>query len=111
MEARWRAAASDGRHHQRIFSFGVEGRQTGFLQHTGNTHLYSLPLDGNRGKVRGAVQRLTNDAGMDISRSISGDGKKIVFTSSRNGANQIWVKDMVTGVERALTTGTNKTQP
>ena len=44
-------------------------------------------------------------------RSISLDGKKIAFTSSRNGVGQIWVKDLVSGAERQFTTGTEKTQP
>lgn len=82
-----------------------------FSSITGNTHLYSLPLDSNRGEVRETVQRLTSDAGVDIARSISGDGSRIAFTSERNGPAQIWVKDLTTGVERALTTGTAKTSP
>lgn len=82
-----------------------------FASITGNTHLYSFPLDANRGAVRGAVERLTGDAGADTARSISRDGNRVAFTSNRNGSTQIWVKDLVSGVERGLTTGTDKTQP
>ena len=82
-----------------------------FASITGDTHLYSLPLDANRGSVRGAPERLTGDSGVDTARSISRDGNRIAFTSSRNGSAQIWVKDLVSGVERSLTTGTEKTQP
>jgi Tol biopolymer transport system component len=74
-----------------------------------NSDLFSLPLDANRGKVRGTPERLTKDVAEDSVRSISLDGKKIAFASSRTGANQIWVKDLVSGVERQLTTGSEKT--
>ena len=74
-----------------------------------NSNLYSLPLDVNRAKVRGTPLRLTKQAGSDIARSISADGKKIAFTSDRAGSDQVWVKDIVSGVERQLTTGTPKT--
>ncbi len=74
-----------------------------------NSNLYSLPLDVNRGRVRGALQRLTKQAGSDIARSISADGKRIAFTSDRSGSDQVWVKDLVSGMERQLTTGTPKT--
>jgi len=82
-----------------------------FASITENTHLYSLPLDANRGEARGALERLTGDAGVDMARSISRDGNRIAFTSNRNGSAQIWVKDLVSGVERGLTTGTEKTHP
>jgi len=82
-----------------------------FASVTENMHLYTLPLDANRAAVRGVVEQLTQDAGVDTARSISRDGTRIAFTSSRNGATQIWVKDLISGVERGLTTGTEKTQP
>jgi Tol biopolymer transport system component len=74
-----------------------------------NSDLFSLPLDANRGKVRGPAQRLTKDVAEDSVRSISLDGKKIAFASSRTGAQQIWVKDLASGAERQLTTGSEKT--
>jgi eukaryotic-like serine/threonine-protein kinase len=77
-----------------------------------NSDLYSLPLDANRGKVLGAPQRLTKEVGTDTARSISANGKKVAFTSDRSGVTQVWVKDLVIGQERALTTGGKaKTRP
>ncbi len=75
-----------------------------------NSDLYSLPLDTNRGKVRGTPQRLMKQIGADIARSISADAKKFAFTSDRTGADQVWVGDG-SGLERQLTTGTAKTGP
>jgi len=77
-----------------------------------NSDLYSLPVDANRGKPRGTPQRLTKEAGSDIVRSISADGKRVAFISDRSGVTQVWAKDLVTGQERALTAGgTEKGQP
>jgi Tol biopolymer transport system component len=76
-----------------------------FSSLTGNSALYELPLDANRGKAVGAPQRLTPDEADNYAQSISADGKRMVFTSSRTGSFEIWGKDLATGQERALTTG------
>jgi TolB protein len=65
--------------------------------------LWSLPIDANRGKVLGELQRLTQDAAIDTSPVLSPDGKRLFFVSSRSGTENIWVKDLVTGGERPLT--------
>jgi len=74
-----------------------------------NSDLYSVPLDANRAKVRGEPERLMKVIGADLARSISADGKKLVFTSDRTGANQVWSLDLVTRKTQQLTTGQEKT--
>ena len=44
-------------------------------------------------------------SGRDYSPAASADGKRICFSSDRNGTKQIWVKDLVTGYETRLTEG------
>jgi Tol biopolymer transport system component len=44
-------------------------------------------------------------------RSISADGKRIAYISNQNGSDQVWVKDLASGAERVLTTGTEKMDP
>ncbi len=72
---------------------------------TGNAGLYELPIKANRGKVAGAIRRLTADETDNFARSISADGKRIVFVSDRTGFLEIWGKDLATGQERELTFG------
>src|ERR1017187_3638792 len=72
---------------------------------TGNPALYELPIEANRGKAAGAIQRLTSDEADNLAKSISADGKRIVFVSTRTGSQEIWGKDLASGQERALTTG------
>jgi Tol biopolymer transport system component len=71
--------------------------------------LYSLALDPNDGKPKG-LTRLSKEPGVNIVRSISPDGTRLVFTSDRFSSGkylQVWVRDLVTGVERAVTAGDN----
>jgi Tol biopolymer transport system component len=68
--------------------------------------LYALTLDTKSGEPQG-LTRLSNDLGFNIVRSISPDGAHLVFTSDRLGGatGQVWVRDLATGAERAVTEG------
>src|ERR1700720_3175681 len=44
-------------------------------------------------------------SGHDYSPAASPDGKTIAFTSDRDGRPRIWLKDLASGGERALTSG------
>ena len=50
------------------------------------------------------VRYLTH-SGRDFSPSASPDGKKICFTSDRDGTNRIWLKDVASASEGPLTSG------
>jgi Tol biopolymer transport system component len=50
------------------------------------------------------VRYLTH-SGRDFSPSASPDGKRICFTSDRDGTNRIWLKDLASASERPLTSG------
>lgn len=60
-------------------------------------------MQANQGRVVGGPQRLTMDAADDFRPSVSSDGKKLVFGSSRSGNWDVWIRDMDTGKETALT--------
>jgi serine/threonine protein kinase len=44
-------------------------------------------------------------SGRDYSPAASADGKRVCFSSDRDGIKQIWVKDVASGWEKALTSG------
>ena len=46
--------------------------------------------------------QLTHNAADDLSPSVSADGKRMVFESTRNGKRVVWAKDLETGRERPL---------
>jgi len=83
---------------------GPDGHQPRlvFSSLTENGDIWSVPMDTNRAKVLGEVQRLTSDVASDIRPSISGDGTRMVFNSNRLGNWDVWIKDLRTGKETAL---------
>jgi hypothetical protein len=54
----------------------------------------------NTGKVLGAAQQLTLSGGRP---HLSSDGRRLVFVSYRSGDGDIWLRDVNTGKETALT--------
>ncbi len=61
--------------------------------------LYSLPIAG------GEATRLTSGLAYDAQPRFSPDGKKLVFISDRDGADNVHVMDMATKVVTAITKG------
>jgi Tol biopolymer transport system component len=69
-------------------------------------NLYALLLDPNTAGSKGRLTRLSKDPGLNIVRSLSPDGSRLVFTSARlSKPPQVWVRDLANGLERAVTDG------
>jgi serine/threonine protein kinase len=67
------------------------------------SNIWSLPIDANRGKITGALERVTQGDARDMFPTISTDGTKLVFTSNRSGDFDVWLKDLTSGKELPLT--------
>ncbi|HYM11091.1 MAG TPA: protein kinase [Bryobacterales bacterium] len=76
------------------------------LTHTVN--VWSLPLDVNRGAAPGELQRITQGVTYNAYPSISADGKKLVYTSAQSGAWNVWIRDLESGKQIALTASRGK---
>jgi len=68
-----------------------------------NSDIWSLPIEADAGKVTGEPRQLTRDSGANFHPSLSPDGAKMVFISSRSGHQEIWIKDLTTREDTALT--------
>jgi TolB protein len=68
-----------------------------------NADLWSLPIDSVQGRVVGDLEQLTHDLAADYLPSLSADGKKLAFVSSRSGNPDIWIKDLENGKDKPLT--------
>ena len=64
--------------------------------------IWLLPFDA-RGQAGSEIQRITEGTAYDATPSVSRDGTKLVFTSGRLGNRDVWIKDLKTGREAALT--------
>ncbi|NWF83477.1 MAG: protein kinase [Bryobacteraceae bacterium] len=88
------------------------GVSVAFASLSSNIDIWSLPLQPNQGRVAGEPHRLTRDAAADFHPALSPDGRKMVFISSRTGGEEIWIKDLQSGEESALTVSrSNKWMP
>jgi Tol biopolymer transport system component/predicted Ser/Thr protein kinase len=94
-------------------SFGVApstqtGRSLGMIalaNLTDNIDVWSLSLDADQGVARGEITRVTQDPAPDTNVSVSRDGERAVFGSTRSGSPHIWIKDLRSGAETQLTAG------
>ncbi len=70
---------------------------------TYKSDVWSLPTNGETGEARGPLTKLTSSSANHRRPVVSRDGQRVAFLSDRNGNYDVWVKDLATGVERALT--------
>ncbi len=76
------------------------GSRLAFASIAHKADLWSFPVDD--GRVRGEPDRLTRDAAVKLYPHLSADGRWMVYRSDRLGNNDIWIKDLKTGVEFPL---------
>ena len=81
----------------------VAGSRIAFASLTENENLWSLDVDANAGKASAEPRRLTSSAASDILPAPSADGAKVAFASNRGGNLHVWVKDLKSGAEQAIT--------
>jgi Tol biopolymer transport system component len=65
--------------------------------------IWAVPFDANHGKMTGELRRLTQGPATALFGALSADGKRLVFSRSRAGDSDIWIKDLQTGRETDLT--------
>jgi Tol biopolymer transport system component len=64
-----------------------------------NSEIWSVPVDGNKGKILGQMKRLTNNPTSDVAFDLSRDGNELLFLSNRSGNDDVWLKDLESGKE------------
>jgi Tol biopolymer transport system component len=74
-----------------------------FASHGEKEDIWSLPIEANTGTVTGAPRQLSRDSARNFHSQLSRDGTKVVFISTRSGHQEIWIKDLATGQDMALT--------
>ena len=85
-------------------AFGSDGTmRIAFASLSENLSIWSLPIKPNEGRVTGVPQQLTHDAAGDFMPDVSRDGNRLTFISARPGNQEVWVKNLQTGTESALT--------
>ena len=78
------------------------GGRIAFASITEHLNIWSVAIAPNRGIIAGVPEQVTRSA-FDAPTSVSADGKKLVFISTRSGNADVWLKDLGSGKEAALT--------
>ena len=77
-----------------------------FANHNHASNIREATLD-KTGLAKG-MRRLTQDNALNFRPSVSADGSKLAFISDRTGNSDLWIKDLLTGKEMALTRAAKK---
>ena len=64
---------------------------------------WELPVDANTAQTKGVLARLTSGEGNCSRPTIDQRGEHLAFLSDRSGNKDVWVRDLKTGGETALT--------
>ncbi len=99
----------------RLVSSGIHpstgGGRIAFSLASANSDIWALPIDPNRGVLKGAAERLTTDSAEDVMPAITADGQTIAFGSRRSDPGQmeygafafsLWKLDRLTHRESAV---------
>jgi Tol biopolymer transport system component/predicted Ser/Thr protein kinase len=70
-----------------------------------NFDIWSMPVDSDRGTVRGAMSRITEMGTVEWASSITQDGKELAFISRKIGDWWVRVRDTSIGHDRTLVMG------
>jgi Tol biopolymer transport system component len=84
-------------------AFSPAGLRVAFASLNENIDIWSLPIDANNGKANGELQRLTQDTAADFLPALSADGTRMVFLSGQPNSQEVWIKDLGSGEQHALT--------
>ena len=83
-------------------ALSTDGEKLAFTTRTERTRIWSLPFDAATGQIRGEGQAVTPPGLNARSPDLSRDGKKLVFTLSRAGQDELWQKSLEDGRETLL---------
>jgi serine/threonine protein kinase len=80
----------------------LDGRLVFSDQHE-SINLWSMPIDVESGRVTAEPQQITRDEAHNVMPSLSADGDKLVYGSTRGGRGIFWFRDLKSGREVKLT--------
>ena len=92
---------TSGTEFERLPSIGA-GRVV-FASLSANSDIWSLPIAPEQAMAIGSPQRLTVNTAADTYPALTPDNHKLAFISNRTGMEQVWLKNLDSGEETALT--------
>jgi Tol biopolymer transport system component/DNA-binding winged helix-turn-helix (wHTH) protein len=71
------------------------------------TDVWSLPVDLDRGRSAGALERITQSPAYRYYVSLSSNGRDLAFSSTQAGGPDIWIHDLESGKESRVASSLN----
>ena len=68
--------------------------QLALASETFASHLWSVPVNANQGKVTGQMTQVTREATIDTTVRVSGGGKTMVYFSRISGSDKLFARDL-----------------
>jgi Tol biopolymer transport system component len=82
----------------------VWGNHVAFVSGSLNINVWMSPADSNRGRLLDVPRRVTDEDGpFALNPSLSSDGGKLAFISTRSGSRDVWFRDLATDRNLQLT--------
>ena len=78
------------------------GGRVAFVSSNPDINLRAVAIDPVSGVAYGPVQRVTRGPGRLQYPDLAGDGRTLVYTSTRTGNGDVFLRDLVSGAERTL---------
>lgn len=78
------------------------GSKVAFLSSNPDVNLRSVAIDPHSGVAFGPLQRLTRGSGVVQYPSLSGDGRRLTYSSNRAGNGDVFIRELESQDERAL---------
>jgi Tol biopolymer transport system component len=82
-----------------------------FASQTEDLDVWSAPLDADRGRVSGPMERLTHDVSPALFASLNPAGTRVAFWSERAGKSRLWILDLPSQKQRELAQAGDATFP
>jgi Tol biopolymer transport system component len=70
---------------------------------TQSINVWSLTFDSLKGSWGDTLLPVTEGSAFDYTPSVSADGRRLAFISNRSGNDEVWLKDLIDGKQRPLT--------
>jgi eukaryotic-like serine/threonine-protein kinase len=82
----------------------VSGNRVAFVSGSLEINVWMTPLDADRGRILEAPRHITDEAGpYALSPSVSADGGRIAYISTRAGSRDVWFRDVAAARALPLT--------
>jgi Tol biopolymer transport system component len=88
-----------------------DGHKLAFTIRNEHTRLWSLPFDPTEGRVLGKGQPITVTGTDALYPDVARNGRELVYRTTHRGKQELWIRSLVDGRDRLLTSAEDVSAP